>query len=426
GQLPQSGGIPRYGPTARLGGVARPFALPVLREETAASRVLASAVDARAGRKHRARLDRPRVVYLDHIAQLSGGEIALARMLAALPDVDAHVILGADGPLRAQLERAGAEVEVIELDAGARDTRRDVAVGAGGLRAAAALTGHTARLARRLRQLRPDVVHSNSLKSGYYGAAAARIAGVPLVWHLRDRLVDDYLPARAISATRALLHSAPAAVLCPSREVASHVGGPAAVVPDPYAASRPPREPTESLRTIGVVGRISPWKGQDVALRALAHLPDLRLRVIGSPIFGEDDYLQQLRDLAAELGVADRVDFVGFVDDVEDELRRLDALVHASTVAEPFGQVVVEGLAAGVPVIATDAGGPREIVTDHVDGLLVAPGDADAMAGALRELAGDAALRAQLAENGVRRATAFAPDVIGAQVQALYREILGY
>jgi glycosyltransferase involved in cell wall biosynthesis len=87
--------------------------------------------------------------------------------------------------------------------------------------------------------------------------------------------------------------------------------------------------------------------------------------------------------------------------------------------------VVLEGLAAGVPVVATREGGPGEIITDGVDGLLYDAGDADALAGLLRDLHHDAALRARLARGGRTRAADFAPEIVGAQVLALYDGMVG-
>ncbi len=150
--------------------------------------------------------ERLRVVYLDHVALLSGGEIALLRLLPHLRRVHPHVILGEDGPLADRLQEAGISVEVLPIAASARDLRRD-AVRLGGASPAAALhtLAYIVRLARRLRKLRPDLVHTNSLKSGVYGSLAAKAAGVPLVWHVRDRIAEDYIPRPAVRLVRALI-----------------------------------------------------------------------------------------------------------------------------------------------------------------------------------------------------------------------------
>jgi glycosyltransferase involved in cell wall biosynthesis len=98
--------------------------------------------------------------------------------------------------------------------------------------------------------------------------------------------------------------------------------------------------------------------------------------------------------------------------------------VHASVTPEPFGQVVVEAMAAGLPVVAAAAGGPAEVVTDGVDGILVPPGDVDRLAAALRRLAGDADLRDRLGQAGRVRAAAFRPEAVAASVMELYRAVL--
>ena len=141
-------------------------------------------------------------------------------------------------------------------------------------------------------------------------------------------------------------------------------------------------------------------------------------------MFGEDDYEAELKRLGQELGLDDRVTFVGFTRDIDRELAGFDMLVHASVVAEPFGQVVVEGMAAGLAVIATAAGGPMEIITPDVDGVLVAPGDVDELAAALVTLADDPALRDRLGVAAVQRASDFHPDVIGQAMMAVYRDLL--
>jgi len=98
--------------------------------------------------------------------------------------------------------------------------------------------------------------------------------------------------------------------------------------------------------------------------------------------------------------------------------------VHCSTIPEPFGMVVVEGMAAGLPVIATDIGGPTEVIHDGTDGLLVAPNDPGAIAAAVTRLrTGDLADR--LGDAAQRSAARFAPEIAGAEVESLYDRILG-
>lgn len=149
-----------------------------------------------------------------------------------------------------------------------------------------------------------------------------------------------------------------------------------------------------------------------------------RAVIVGQALFGEHDFERRVQTLAAALGVADRVDFRGFREDVPGELAAMDVLVHASTVPEPFGQVVVEGMAAGLPVVAARAGGPAEVVRDGVDGLLYPPGDVGGLAGALRRLASDDQLRDRLGAAGRVRSQRFSPEAVAAEVGRVYRQVV--
>lgn len=386
-----------------------------------------------------------RVLYVDHTAQLSGGELALARLIPALRgDVEPSVVLGEDGPFVGHLRELGIRVTVTPLRSATKDVRKDRL--ANPLVAAGHL-GAVLAQARGLRRLIAtegiDLVHTNSLKSGFYGCLAARLAGVPSVWHLRDRLAPDYLPRPAILAVQAALSLLPSRVICNSEAtratLPARLRKRAAVVPSPLRASgeqgeasaEPNREAFRADRaapfTAGMVGRFAPWKGQLETVRAFAraHLPDgSRLLLLGAPMFGEEDYEKTVRAEVGALEVEDRVEFLGYVQDVPGVLRRMDVLVHASTVPEPFGQVLVEGMAAGVPVVATEGGGPSEIVTGGVNGLLYPAGDVDRLAQLLEELAADAELRNRLAGGGLRRARDFTAESIGPLVLALYDELV--
>jgi glycosyltransferase involved in cell wall biosynthesis len=373
-----------------------------------------------------------RVVFLDHCAKLSGGEIALLRLLPALHQVEAHVILAEEGPLASRLVRQGISVEVLPMTEAVRELHRDqVLRGARAAGEAARTAMYVARLTRRLRALRPDLVHTNSLKSALYGALAARAARVPVIWHLRDRIAEDYLPSRAVRLVRVMARRLPDAVLAVSDSTLATLGDPAAlrrstVVRDPVPLAETRLASNGGFLT-GMLGRLAPWKGQHVFLEAFARAfphGGERAVIVGSPLFGEQEYERSLHELSDRLGLEGRVEFTGFREDVWGELARIDVLVHASVLAEPGGQVVQEGLAAGTPVIAAASGGPAEMIDHGSTGLLYPPGDADALAEALQRLATDAALRDRLGAAGREKARDFAPEAIAAEVTGVYRSLL--
>lgn len=373
---------------------------------------------------------RLRVVFVDHVARLSGGEIALLRLLPELSrHVDVHVVLGEDGPLVGHLRTAGVPVHVLTLAPAARDLpRTSVRPRAFKVDAAAATLRYVIELRSELRRLRPDLVHTNSLKSAIYGGVAARLAGIPAVWHMRDRIAPDYLPLPAVWLVRLLARTVPLGLIAnshttlatlPTRRKSLVLYNPVQPPPSAQRVDRP--------LTVGMIGRLAPWKGQHVFLKAFAEAfagTETRAHVVGSALFGEYAYASSLAEKAAELGVADQVEFRGFREDVWDELAQIDVLVHASIRPEPFGQVVLEGLAAGVPVVAANAGGPAEVITHDVDGLLTTPGDSSELAQVLRTLGADPDLRARLGAAGRTRSKDFTIDSTVERLLAFYDEVL--
>lgn len=377
---------------------------------------------------------RLRVVYMDHTAALSGGELALLRLLVALEGVDGHVILAEDGPLGRRFADAGISCEVMAMAETARGLGRG-RVSPGRLPAGAALSGgvYVARLARRLRQLRPDLVHTNSLKAAVYGTAAARLAGVPVLWHLHDRLSPDYMPAPAVRLMRGIARTLPDAIIAnstTSMATLPRVRCPVEVIPCPVepVAERPrAKADRNGALRVGMVGRIAPWKGQHLFLegfaRAFSDGPE-RAVLIGAPLFGEQDYETALHDDVARLGLDGRVEFRGFRDDIPAELAELDVLVHSSVFPEPLGQTVLEGMAAGLPVVVPDQGGPAEVVSDSRTGLIYRMGDAEAMAEALQRLRRDPSLRRRLGGEARGALGAFSPEGVASRVESLYADVL--
>jgi len=379
----------------------------------------------------RSQTRRLRVVYLDHVAQLSGGELALLRTLPALlADVEPIVVLGEDGPLRVKLEELGIDVRVVPLAGSVRNTRRHAAtrLSPGQL---LTLARYLMTLRALLRELGPDLVHTNSLKAALYGGLAGRLARVPVLWHVRDRIADDYLPVPVVRLVRLAARVLPTVIVANSQATLAtlHRGGTvlaSPVVPDSVLIPDFVRATVARPFTVGLVGRLSPWKGQDVFLRAFAlAFPGgcERAHLVGSAMFGEQDWEAELRALAGSLGIAERVDFRGFRDDIWQELALLEVAVHASTTPEPFGQVVLEAMAAGVPIIASAEGGPAEVVTDGVDGLLVEPRDPAVLAAALHRLAADPTLRDALVKAGRKTAQEYSPERTAEGLLVIYRSM---
>ncbi len=165
------------------------------------------------------------------------------------------------------------------------------------------------------------------------------------------------------------------------------------------------------------VGRIDMRKGIQTAVEALAELPEATLDLVGA---GDPGALDRLRALSAEVGVADRVRFLGprSRDRLPASYADADAVVFPVTWEEPWGLVPLEAMAMGRPVLATGRGGSGEYLRDGENAVLFAPGDAAALAAAVRRLAGDPALRARLREGGLRTAARYTEQAFNEQVEA--------
>lgn len=172
---------------------------------------------------------------------------------------------------------------------------------------------------------------------------------------------------------------------------------------------------------VGMFGRVIPFKGKLEFLKAahplLEQWPALHTLIVGDEAdLDVGGYGVAVRQLAASPADAGRVVFAGYQEDVAAYYAASDLIVHCSVHPEPFGRVVVEGMAAGRPVIAMDEGGPPEIITHNADGLLAAPRNADAMRQALLRFRDEPGLAERL---GVAaRATAqrrYSPEAVARQ-----------
>ncbi len=369
-----------------------------------------------------------RVLVLDHTGEPGGAELALVRALAAAPqdELSARVVLFGTGPLLDRLAAIGVGSEVLALTPRARLAGRAGVGRARSLLLVPSLLAFVLQLARRVRELRPDVVLTSSLKSDLLGWAAARLARVPVVWWVHDRIADDYLPARTARLFRWAAAHLPDAVIANSQATAVTLGATGRLRGIAHPGFAPAQLRTGGARrsapqppVVGLLGRISPTKGQLELVEAAALLhpthPDVRFVCGGAALFGEDDYADQVRATIAERGLSEVVTLAGHVDDVAALLDGLTVMVHASPVPEPFGQVLVEAMVRGVPVVATDAGGVPEILRDpdtaggsgspEALGLLVPPGDVRALATAVGRLLDDPEAARRQAERAYASAT---------------------
>ncbi|WP_295730171.1 glycosyltransferase family 4 protein [uncultured Muribaculum sp.] len=264
------------------------------------------------------------------------------------------------------------------------------------------------RIASRLRRCEEVIVHVHNFKDAIVAARARALSGndkvrVVLTRHLvkvgRTSAIyrELYSKLDAIIFVSALardefLKSAP-----PVAPDKLHVVHNSIVVPP--CAPVPSDIPHIDAPVIMHHGRISPEKGLDVLLDALASLTDLpwHLRIAGE---GKAQHVGPLKQQAVRLGIADRVEWLGFRDDIHAIIPSATIGVVPSTWREPFGLAVLDYMAHGVPVVTTDNGAQPEYLTSGTDSLLVPPSDPESLASALRTLLTDETARRRIATAG--------------------------
>lgn len=260
----------------------------------------------------------------------------------------------------------------------------------------AIVTGLVTRRGRRP----PALVSVHGVPEDDYGRAAwlLRLAGLPVV--ACGPGVAQGLAERGCRVERMIVNGiAPAPDPLPRAELVRRFGLP------------------EGGNIVAAVGRLVPQKNHVLAVRALREVPDTTLLV-----FGEGELRGEIELEAQAAGVADRVVLPGLQPDARAALAAVDALVLTSH-WEGLPLAVLEALAAGVPVVATAVRGVRELLTDRQDGLLVPPGDASALAGALRNVLGDAGLARRLAAAGSELAARHSEEAMAAEYLALYGKL---
>lgn len=400
-----------------------------------------------------------RILFLNPTGQIGGAEAALLELLAGLrelqPSWSLRLITASDGPLVARATALGVKTRVLPFpptlatigEWGLRSGYRSrVALAASCVRAAWPTRRYVRRLRDTVRDLAPDVVHTNGLKMHLLGAWA-RPQGAAVLWHLHDYTGRRPFSGKLLRRYSHLCSAIVASSTSVADDIARVCDRPRPIYPIWNAVDLNHFSPigpkldlddlsglpavAADVVYVGLVATFARWKGHRTFLRALALVPPslpVRGYVVGGPVYETERSqvtLDELRAEASALGLGSRVGFTGFVPDAAPAIRALDIVVHASTDPEPFGLVIAEAMACGKAVVASESGGAAQLVTSGVDALVHAPGDARGLAWRIEELASDPALRRRLGH--AARATAercFARRRLASEFIAVYQAAL--
>jgi len=382
-----------------------------------------------------------RVLYVNQTGQVSGAERSLLALLDGLGPAVERVVACPDGELAARVaERGIARQRIVGTQASFRlhpmHTSRGMAE-----------IGRSAIEVRRLAaRLGADLLHANTTRASLIALLARSRKGPPVLAHVRDWAPQ----ARLSRFVLGLIGRRADFVVANSEYIARQFDGlrlrrPVRVVHnpvdlgrfDPLAVDR-----SEARHELGipagavvlaVVAQLTPWKGQDDAVRALAALSgrerEAVLLLAGSAKFAGPGtsfdnaaFERELHGLAARLDVAGRVRFLGERSDVPQVLAATDILLVPSW-REAFGRIAIEGMAMGVPVVATNVGGPAEAIRPGIDGLLLPPRRAELWAKRLEPLLDDPEGRRRIGASGRARAALFSVAAHASQMLEIYRTV---
>jgi glycosyltransferase involved in cell wall biosynthesis len=281
------------------------------------------------------------------------------------------------------------------------------------------------RLRQTLRRERFDLVHVHRSYDHTLATVAAAGTGVKLV-----RTLHHVRHARPDPVTRLVFRRTDAFAFA-NREIAARFARPGPVLPPVVDVERfRPGDPSEEVRArfhlprggfaIGSVGKLSAGRGHVEAISALAGLP-AAARLVH---VGHGEHSAELRRFAARKGVADRNFWIGYQEEsLADLFRMWDAFLFTASGSDQGQRAILEAMASGLPVVALDLPGVRDLVTDGAEGFVV--GDASEIAVALGRLAEDAALRRAMGERARARSLDFTPEKFVAKVLPFYGAVLG-
>ncbi len=397
---------------------------------------LAASADDTLASQRRSVRPKTRILYVHPSDELYGSDRVLLDLVKNLDrgSFEPHVLLSKDVPYRGLLTtKLRAEgITVWNMRVGVL-RRRILSSPRHAARYAWDVLFSTFRIARLLIQQRIEIVHANTV-TVLPAAFAARLAGRRLLWHIHEIVTSR--PGRGLLQGVVLLlahrvvvvsHAAREA-LCGKRSEKN--GRVVEVIPN-GSPDRGALPFGEGAPVVAYIGRLSRRKGPFVLLQAAARVlardahSNVRFVFEGDEVEGGDAILTQLRLEARRLGIEGSVEFRPFREDVRDVLAQALVVVSPSILPESFGLILLEAMMAGRAVVASDHGGPRELVAHKETGLLVPPGDPAALAAALEELLASPEIAPRMGANGRARALREFPlSRTVHQFEALYWELL--
>ena len=354
----------------------------------------------------------------NHSIMLGGGEHSFLDIASHMPlDWKVAAAVPCGGELEVRLRRRGVETQVLALPA----------IRPWGLvRIIAALRSYL----RQCHRYRPALIYANGSRAAFYGGIAGRLLRVPVIWHCRIAQSDPNLDPILVRLSSRIITNSQAT----TRRFSPHFQAKISMIYNGVdilwlqeGDVKLPNLIQKDWKVILTVARVSKWKRHDLVLSAFEQIAKydskLNLVCLGAKDEWEPDWWKHLQEKTRQSPLSQRIHWVGQVDDVRPWYRSADMFVLASE-NEPFGRVIVEAMACGLPVIATRSGGVPEIIRHEKEGLLVSPGNVKELTGAMKRLLKDDPLRKHLISSGHQRSAYFSLENHMAKMVKIFDETI--
>ncbi|MEH1893224.1 MAG: glycosyltransferase family 4 protein [Nostoc sp.] len=352
-----------------------------------------------------------RILFLDQSGKPGGAELCLID-IAKPYGASALVGLFADGPFKDLLQQNHLPVEVLATQAIQVHKESSLVQGLKSLGQLAPLITKVVKKAREY-----DLIYANTQKALVVGALASFFSRRPLVYHLHDILSTEHFSQTNLRIAVNLANRFASLIIANSQASQTafvQAEGRSDIIEVVYNGFDPKTYQTDKSDinklqqqlglpgkfVVGHFSRLAPWKGQHILIDALAKCPqEVTAILVGDALFGEQDYVQQLHKQVTQLGLENRVKFLGFRSDIPQLMAACDLVAHTSTSPEPFGRVIVEAMLCGKPVVAAKAGGAMELVEHGFNGFLMTPGEAQELAQVIITCLQETEITATIANN---------------------------
>ena len=381
-----------------------------------------------------------KILFLDQSGKLGGAELSLLDIAKFYRD-SCLVCLFADGSFRQALEQHQVTVRVVSARSLKVSKDSNFWQSISNVGQLIPLVSEVASLSKDY-----DLIYTNTQKAMVVGAIVSFLTRKPLIYHLRDILSSEHFSQVNRQLAVSLANRFAASIVANSQATKTafvEAGGKEQLVQvvyngfdlekyqyqndritqlkqelnltsDPVPTERPFGWPHLGAREraslaeryiIGHFSRLSPWKGQHILIEALTHCPHATAILVGDALFGEYEYVEQLHQQVKQLGLSDRVHFLGFRSDIPQLISICDLVVHTSTAPEPFGRVIVEAMLCGKPIVATAAGGAIELIEHSHTGWLTPPKDVSKLAEIINQCRQQPEITDKIARSGKISAT---------------------